>query len=119
MKMNENCNIDPKAIKAMMRLSVEKEICTYVHNELAKEFGQALSIEELIKHFNGEPVELPGFTVAQKLCAFFLMVKFNILQDIAVCELANTKAATEDNRCAMESTWYEEGGDDDMVDDEE
>ena len=99
MKLNENCSIDPKAIEAMMRYRAEKEICTYVHEELMKEFGQAPSIEELIKHFSGELADIPGFTVEQKLCAVFLMVKFNILQGIAVCELANAKAAMESAEC--------------------
>lgn len=119
MKLNENCSIDPKTVEAMMRLRAEKEICTYVHNELLKEFGQAPSVEELIKHFRGETVDIPGFTVEQKLCATFLMVKFNILQNIAVRELANTKSAMEDNCCIMEGTEYEEDGDDDMTDADE
>ena len=119
MKLNENWSIDPKAVEAMMRLCAEKEICTYVHNELLEEFGQASGVEELIKHFRGETVDIPGFTVGQKLCATFLMVKFNILQGIAVHELVNTKSAMEDDYCVMEGANYEEGGDDDMTDADE
>ena len=118
MKMNENHSIDPKAMKAMMRKRIEREICTCVRNELLEEFGQAPSVEELIKHFNGELVDIPGFTVEQKLCAAFLMVKFNTLQEIFVRELANTTGATDDDCCTTEDAWCEEGGDDDMDDEE-
>lgn len=47
MKMNENCSIAPKAIEAMMRLRAEKEICTYVHDELAKECGQSPPVSNI------------------------------------------------------------------------
>ena len=116
MKMNENHSIDPKAMKAMMRKRIEREICTCVRNELLEEFGQAPSVEELIKHFNGEPVDIPDFTTEQKACAFFLMVKFSILRSIAVRELANTTGTMEDDCCVMEDTWCKEGGADDMDD---
>ena len=99
MKLNENCSIDPKAIETMMRYRAEKEICTYVHDELLKEFGQAPSVEELIKHFNGEFVDIPGFTAEQKFCAAFLMVKYNIMQEIFIRELVNAKAAMESAEC--------------------
>ena len=111
MKLNENCNIDPKAIEAMMRYRAGKEICAYVHDELMEEFGQAPSVDELIKHFNGELVDIPDFTVEQKLCAAFLMAKFNTLQEIFVRELANVKTAMEDAE-------FEEGGDQNMDDEE-
>ena len=118
MKMNENHSIDPNAMKAMMRECIEREICTYVHDELMEEFGQAPSVEELIKHFNGEPVDIPDFTAEQKACAFFLMVKFSVLRSIAVRELANTTGAMDDDCYAMGDAWCEEGDDDDMADEE-
>ena len=118
MKLNENCSIDPKAVEAMMRTRIEREICTCVHDELMEEFGQAPSVDELIKYFNGEPVDIPDFTTEQKACAFFLMVKFSILRGIVVRELVNTTGAMEDDCCAMEDAWCEEGGDDDMDDEE-
>ena len=119
MKMNENCSIDPKAIEAMMRLRAEKEICTYVHDGLAKEYGQAPCVEELIKYFNGKPVVLPGFTTEQKFCAIALLAKFNLLQTHVMRELLMAKATAKGEVRMTEDAYCEEEGDDDMADDNE
>ena len=119
MKKNENYSIDPKAIEAMMRLRAEKEICAYVHDELATEYGQAPCVEELIKYFNGKPFVLPGFTTEQKFCAIALLAKFNLLQTRVMRERLMAKAAAKEEVRMTEDAYCEEDGDDDMADDDE
>lgn len=76
-------------------------------------------VEYLIKYFNGKSVVLPGFTTEQKFCAIALLAKFNLLQTRAMRELLMAKAAATDEVRMTEDTYCEEGGGDDMADDEE
>jgi len=74
--MNENYKISPQGYEAILRAKSKKEVLTYIHDALLKEYGAAPSIAELNKFYSDEnAVDIPGFTSEQQTFAMVKMVE--------------------------------------------